>query len=747
MSRVSKGKEVVERGLDPAASLIGRLRYWQKFLLIGLVLLAPLGYVVKAFLDQQSDKIAFSAEERVGVVYVKPASDLLAKVGAARAAAVDVAAHKSSASALTQAQADVRAAIGPMDAVNAKVGAQLKVNGEWSRVKQQIANALGASGTSPDKTLARYDAVTAALLKLIVDAGNYSNLILDPDLDSYYVMDSVINRLPMLVDSAGQAGDMQTAINANGAATIVKRIDLAVLKGNIETTLANSDANYTTALGNTKDTALKPQLSGPISATDDSLRAVATNLTTAVRTGRLDSVGATRLAASAAGDLMALDRLSLPALDHLLAVRIAGFQATATRVKVIALICVLLGVYLFAGFYLSVRRSQTSILDGLEGLQASGTDVLADGLDALAAGDLTRHIDHHLPPIESPTRDELGEVAAAVDQIRWRVIASISSFNAMSEQLRSMLSEVAASAGAVSAASEQMSSTSEEAGRATGEIAHAVGDVAQGAERQVVMVEEARRAADEVARTIGESATGAQQTADLGQQARQAAGDGVAAAVQASEAMQSVRDSSRAVTEAIAGLAGKSEQIGAIVQTITGIAEQTNLLALNAAIEAARAGEQGRGFAVVAEEVRKLAEESQEAAAQISQLIGAIQVETSKTVAVVQEGAQRTDDGASVVEQTRQAFERIGVAVEDMTARVEQIAAASEETAAGAGRMQVSITEVAAVAEQSSASAEEVSASTEETAAAAQQITASARELARTAETLEQLVSRFRLSA
>jgi methyl-accepting chemotaxis protein len=85
------------------------------------------------------------------------------------------------------------------------------------------------------------------------------------------------------------------------------------------------------------------------------------------------------------------------------------------------------------------------------------------------------------------------------------------------------------------------------------------------------------------------------------------------------------------VTGAIGELAAKSEQIGAIVATITAIAEQTNLLALNAAIEAARAGEQGRGFAVVAEEVRKLAEESQRAAAEISTLIGAIQVETRKT--------------------------------------------------------------------------------------------------------------------
>ena len=167
---------------------------------------------------------------------------------------------------------------------------------------------------------------------------------------------------------------------------------------------------------------------------------------------------------------------------------------------------------------------------------------------------------------------------------------------------------------------------------------------------------------------------------------------------------------------------------------------------MNAAIEAARAGEQGRGFAVVAEEVRKLAEESQSAAKEISGLIGAIQTDTNHAVDVVEDGAKRTADGAGVVEQTREAFLQIGSSVDEMSSRIEQIAAVSEQIAASAQSMQDSINEVAAVAEQSSASTEQVSASTEQTSASAQQISASAQELSSNAETLNRLVSQFKLT-
>jgi methyl-accepting chemotaxis protein len=211
--------------------------------------------------------------------------------------------------------------------------------------------------------------------------------------------------------------------------------------------------------------------------------------------------------------------------------------------------------------------------------------------------------------------------------------------------------------------------------------------------------------------------------------------------------MRAVQASSSEISETIEELGGMNNQIGGIVDTITAIAEQTNLLALNAAIEAARAGEQGRGFAVVAEEVRKLAEESQTAAASIGALISQIQTGTARAVEVVADGSRRAELGVDTVERAREAFMRIDGGVENISERVERISTAVTQIAAAAGRVQESIDQVLAVAEHSSSSAEEVSATTQETSASTQQIAASAGELHRTAEQLETLVSQFTLAA
>jgi methyl-accepting chemotaxis protein len=290
-------------------------------------------------------------------------------------------------------------------------------------------------------------------------------------------------------------------------------------------------------------------------------------------------------------------------------------------------------------------------------------------------------------------------------------------FATMTANLREVVGRLGEASQTMSSSSQQMASVSEETGRAVGEIANAVGDVARGAERQVQMVNEAREATETTESAAAEASEVAQR--------------GVAAADQADSSMRDLRESTTEIAQAIEGLARKSEQIGGIVETITGIAGQTNLLALNAAIEAARAGEQGRGFAVVADEVRKLAEESQRAATTISELIGEIQAETDRTVKVVEDGARKAESSSATVAEARVAFQQIGEAVENMRLRIVNIAEATNE--------------VAAVAEQSSASTQQVSASTEETSASAQEIAGAAQSLAGTADDLTALVSRFRL--
>jgi methyl-accepting chemotaxis protein len=397
----------------------------------------------------------------------------------------------------------------------------------------------------------------------------------------------------------------------------------------------------------------------------------------------------------------------------------ANAESMTLELSIGALIlAVLLGVGLALLLARPIRRGIRQVLDGLKTLDEHDLASLGGGLDAVAQGNLTVPAQAVTQPVDDLGGDEVGQLGRTFNSMLAKAQGGIASYDAMRAQLHEMIGKINGAAGQLSAASQQMASTSEEAGRAVGEIANAVSEVASGAERQVRMVQQAKTSTDVTAEVAGE--------------AKSAAESGVEAAARAAEAMASVRQSSAAVNEAMQGLAAKSEQIGGIVETITGIAGQTNLLALNAAIEAARAGEQGRGFAVVAEEVRKLAEESQAAAASIATLIGEIQAETNRTAEVVEDGARRSADGVEVVDQAREAFLRIGGAVEDVTGRISEIATA--------------MSQVASVAEQSSASSEEVSASTEQTSASTQEIAASGQELARTAEELAGLVGQFKVS-
>ncbi len=396
------------------------------------------------------------------------------------------------------------------------------------------------------------------------------------------------------------------------------------------------------------------------------------------------------------------------------------------------------------------RLGDHSSLEGLseqlEVLSSNDLAQLQQALEAMNDGDLTATVVSASTALSTREGEQLGTLGETFNEMLASTQAAIDGYNGMRAKISEILASISENSEALAAASSQMASTSEEAGRAVAEIANAISQVAAGAEHQVRSVDDAKRITDELSQASQLSAEAADETSAAAEEARGLARQGVSAAENASQAMQAVRDSSAETAEAIRSLGEKSDQIGGIVETITRIAAQTNLLALNAAIEAARAGEHGRGFAVVAEEVRHLAEESQQAAATIGALIEEIQHETTRAVDVVERGAGQTRSGVDTVEQARDAFVQIGQSVEDMSNRIEQIASAIRQIAASGDQMRATMNTVAAVAESSSASTQEVSASTEQTSASTQQIAASAQQLADTAVELEKLVGQFTLA-
>jgi methyl-accepting chemotaxis protein len=192
-------------------------------------------------------------------------------------------------------------------------------------------------------------------------------------------------------------------------------------------------------------------------------------------------------------------------------------------------------------------------------------------------------------------------------------------------------------------------------------------------------------------------------------------------------------------------LGEKTKQIAEFISIITGIADQTNLLALNAAIEAARAGDAGRGFAVVAEEVRKLAEESNGAAGNITKLVRSIEDEMRTALAAMEKSNEEVTSGAKTVGQASSMLSEIVKGVDALTERVQGISAAAEQINASTGEVVHSMQSVAAVAEENAAASEEVSSATEEQMASMEEIGASAGALARLAQDLQAVISKFKV--
>lgn len=319
------------------------------------------------------------------------------------------------------------------------------------------------------------------------------------------------------------------------------------------------------------------------------------------------------------------------------------------------------------------------------------------------------------------------------------------SLEKMRKDLKNIICGIVNSSGQVLSASEQLSANTEQSAQTTSMMADTATELAKGSEKQISAVEATSSAMEKMSKEILKVSSNANTMAVIAEQAAGAAQDGKQSATSVMHQMSVIEETVASSAESVTKLGERSQKIGQIVETISGIAGQTNLLALNAAIEAARAGEQGRGFAVVAEEVRKLAEQSQNAAKQIAELIVEVQTETEKAVVAMNNGTHEVEVGSKVVQASGQTFVKIVDLVEQVSVQVHDISEAMEHMSSESGVVVDSVHHIEQISKEASGHTQTVSAASEEQAATMEEIASASQSLSKMAEELTNAVKMFKI--
>ena len=351
--------------------------------------------------------------------------------------------------------------------------------------------------------------------------------------------------------------------------------------------------------------------------------------------------------------------------------------------------------------------------------------LMMEEMQLLASGDFRNR------PPKTTSSNELGLLAGALRDMRSSVSKVMLSVNDSAQSL--------------SASAEELNATTDQSAQASNQVADAIVRVAGGTAEQLEAVNGTSAAIDRLNEKIQLIAQDASSAAVEGKEASDIARNGGKTLEEAIEQIKHIEQSSLQTTEAVTALGERSKEIGQIVETISGIAEQTNLLALNAAIEAARAGEQGRGFAVVADEVRKLAESSQQAAQQISDLIRVTQQDTNKAIEDMKLGSEEVRVGTQNIISMGEAFRKIIDIVEQVSAQVQDISEGISGMAENGKEIVGHIHTIGTASRSAAEEAETVSAATEEQSASVHEIANASNSLAKMASELQQEVRKFKV--
>jgi methyl-accepting chemotaxis protein len=337
----------------------------------------------------------------------------------------------------------------------------------------------------------------------------------------------------------------------------------------------------------------------------------------------------------------------------------------------------------------------------------------------------------NIKAIEITTNDEIGKLSKEV--------------NIMLENLRSIISSSKVSSESLSTLSGDISNNIEQASMAIQQISSTVQGVADGAQETANNVTSASNAVETMSKKIEELSQNASKVEKTAQDAMKLTEEGQRVIDELNKGFSKTTDATNSVVTVMSELEQTAGEIGRIVETIMSISSQTNLLALNAAIEAARAGEAGRGFAVVADEVRKLAEESNQSAQRISQFIEEIRNRITLAARSTDEAVKTISTQVEIGTSVTETFNKISQANTGISSMIQEINSGIISLVNDGKKISDAIQSVAAIAQENAASSEEVSAAVEEVTATMENITSNLQRLIEISRELDEINRRFTL--
>jgi methyl-accepting chemotaxis protein len=746
-----------ERIFGLSIAVLNRLRYGRKFLLLGVLILAPLGYILYLQFSQVSDDIEFNQKEAIGVEWIGAARNVLHGVQKHRVLSVAVmAGEKSFEKTREDAAIEVDRAAVVLDDVDAKLGAPDSPNGTyggllqttkgWAEAKAKWADIKGKGSryaSAGDCELAHAELVKS-LTSLIADnAGNYSNLILDPDLDSYYLMDLFLGKLVWASDHVAKS----TSVSLRSAGIEVDTDRTVELAGLYTLTLLRADeveTNVEVSIAETKkpkfgqSPTLLASLKEPMIKNKGALVGHAKLILSEQVVKPAAPIGRTEFVNRAIQTLQEnhsfWEKVG-PELTWLINRRIEKDQSKRTQGLVAGGLATVVLLYLFIGFYLSVRSSVAS-------LGAATFRMIAGTEERFAI----------------PSRDELAEIATSYNSINMALVEARrlrTQVESDNEELQSDIMKLlrvvsmasdgdltiraqisAGALGNVSDAFNQlleslqtlMKSVSEQLERTNGTvaiIAESSRKMADGATKQASEVLTATNLVEQLNKEIARVSDNARVAAGAAKRTEESAVEGAQAVQDVISGMGALRSNVQAGAKKMKNLGDRSMEVTGIVATISRISDQTNMLALNAAIEAARAGEHGRGFSVVAEQVRKLAERTAVATQEIDKLVKAIQLETNETVGAIEQQTHVVEEESALVGRAGDSLARIRQVSSESAVLVTDITKIAEAYAAGTGQVVRTMGDISSIAKATQEGARGTAASIEQLTAQSARLTKS----------------------